>query len=494
MESKMHKWILLWLVSLVFLPGFAAAQQIGSANYNLLALSGADNGCSGNDCVAVVLIHGIHGTSNYDSSCSLTNSASNDCYWEPLIDHFRSSPSIWSKIRIYVFRYISDTADVSTVEIGNALRSMIDTPPSSCADCQEIKRPFIIVAHSMGGIVARQFMNSKPSNGLQRGSEFVLGVITLATPHHGSPLANRVMRDNKAENLAGQNKNSSGCVNAKWGTWYGAAGEFDCLDSLFWDTSNHSPQLVSNADLPNRSDLLWDEYNDYFTDQRAQIGTELEINQTLKTLAGNSNALIQNDSRKMILYGSSVDTDKRASSYAEVVYWDNLFDKGSLNHDFLVHTAELANEDLKIYQTDGMVPLESAMKSGDTLISFRRYDLYDYDHQDMRGNSFDDKRVSKNFDLFNRISIDIDALIRFRAIPPRFLRLDVSPASAGPGSTVALTGQVRNSNAKSTPVILKAIVSGPQNQIQCSYASATVGIGDSFIGTPEKPWTPALSR
>ena len=218
----MRTWVVLGLTAMFVMLRSATADEIRSANYNLLALSGADNGCSGNDCVAVVLIHGIHGTDNDPkSSCHLTDPAATDCYWKPLIDHLRTQPSVWKKIRIYIFRYLSNVPDTSTENIGNALRGQIDTPPVDCVNCQELKRPFIFVAHSMGGIVARQFMNFKPVSSAQRGADLVLGAITLATPHQGTPLANRVLRDNKVERLAGEKANSSGCYNAILGIWYG---------------------------------------------------------------------------------------------------------------------------------------------------------------------------------------------------------------------------------------------------------------------------------
>ncbi|MGB9498652.1 MAG: alpha/beta fold hydrolase [Dissulfuribacterales bacterium] len=42
-------------------------------------------------------------------------------------------------------------------------------------------RKFCIIAHSMGGLVARHYIDRHPGR--------VVGLVTLATPHHGSPLA-----------------------------------------------------------------------------------------------------------------------------------------------------------------------------------------------------------------------------------------------------------------------------------------------------------------
>lgn len=45
-----------------------------------------------------------------------------------------------------------------------------------------LSSPFSIIAHSMGGLIARQYSYDNPGT--------VAGLVTLGTPHHGSPLAN----------------------------------------------------------------------------------------------------------------------------------------------------------------------------------------------------------------------------------------------------------------------------------------------------------------
>ncbi|HEY8415794.1 MAG TPA: alpha/beta fold hydrolase [Thermaerobacter sp.] len=50
-----------------------------------------------------------------------------------------------------------------------------------CLPHGTVSRPFSVIAHSMGGIVARRYMAVHP--------EEVAALVTLGTPHHGSPLA-----------------------------------------------------------------------------------------------------------------------------------------------------------------------------------------------------------------------------------------------------------------------------------------------------------------
>lgn len=468
------------VLAVLVVVGTAKGDEIRSANYNLLALTGSDNGCSGTDCVAVLLVHGIYGTS-HDANCQLTDPPGTDCYWRPLIDYLRTQPTVWSKVRIYIFRYMSD-AGISTVEIGKALRSQIDQPPADCINCQELKRPFIVVAHSMGGIVARQFMNSQPSLSAPRGVDLVSGVITLATPHQGTPFANRVLRDKKAERLAGYDPLCASCPDP--------AAVFDSVDSLFWDIINHSSALAVNPDLPNRSDLLWDEHDDFFAEERNGLEPPQETNKSLGALA-QSAPKAADDSRKLIVYGSSVNTQGYSSSFAESVI-QGLIGKGAsiwpgldrqtfeAKHSFLEASAAAAEQNLHAYLTDGFVPLSSAMKEGDSLVNLRRQDLSDYDHQDMAGNQpIVDVRASKNLELFNRVAADIDALVRFRAIPPRLLRLDVSPSVAAGGTTVTLTYRIRNGSRNPILATLKAVATGSGNKTVCDPFVASIPSGSA---------------
>jgi hypothetical protein len=348
-------------------------------------------------------------------------------------------------------------------------------------NCQELKRPFIVVAHSMGGIVARQFMNSLPPTSSQRGADLVSGVITLATPHQGTPAANRLLRNLRVRRLAGPGpflKPECGAssllklqipssLTLPFLDPTDPACTFDLADWVFWNWRNGSPELERNAMFPNRSDLLWDEHDDFFAAERQTLPLPQEVNADLLHLATDARKW-PDDSRKLILYGSSVSTQDAPGIY------DAIQSKFS-DHYWLKASAALAANGLHSYLSDGFVPLGSAMKEGDGSVNLRREDLYDYDHSDMKGNSEDDdqKHVSKNLDLFNRISVDIDALVRFGTIPPRLLRFDVSTAKAAAGTAATVTYLIRNGNSKATDVTLKAVATGAGNKTTCESWKAT---------------------
>lgn len=70
------------------------------------------------------------------------------------------------------------TAGTRTVDVqAQYLAAKVRALRSRCG----LSRPFSVIAHSMGGIVARRYMADHP--------EEVAAVVTLGTPHHGSPLA-----------------------------------------------------------------------------------------------------------------------------------------------------------------------------------------------------------------------------------------------------------------------------------------------------------------
>ena len=55
------------------------------------------------------------------------------------------------------------------------------------------RKPIVIVAHSMGGVISRYLLRLSQLSGPNAGhatADRVLRLITLGTPHHGSPMAN----------------------------------------------------------------------------------------------------------------------------------------------------------------------------------------------------------------------------------------------------------------------------------------------------------------
>ena len=143
--------------------------------------------------------------------------------WMPLLDAMKADGVYYD---LDVWRYVHDNRDNSSVLLGWRLGEMItagmgipdpDSLPAGPAGFRLNGRPLIIVAHSLGGIVARQFMSryrfpDALGPGLdghadgnlkgKLGGEAVTRLITLATPHLGSPGADVLLLAAKNVSIA----------------------------------------------------------------------------------------------------------------------------------------------------------------------------------------------------------------------------------------------------------------------------------------------------
>lgn len=133
----------------------------------------------------VVLVHGLGGSAEG---------------WDRFLRAYEQEPAWRSAFKPYSFRYSSSTADVladpaapRTISgLGAALRDAMQDfhdKPTGAPHFGFGTRRVIVLAHSMGGLVARSMMQEHAFRDGQRGGQKVLHLITLGTPHHGTPLA-----------------------------------------------------------------------------------------------------------------------------------------------------------------------------------------------------------------------------------------------------------------------------------------------------------------
>ncbi len=124
----------------------------------------------GSGRVPLVLVHGNGGE------------GADEGHWTVLLDYIRDHPASFDMVDPYVWVHDTERAIGFNGQGGNAseMANLIynhilpDYPPGT---------KVILVAHSRGGMVSRSFM------GYNTQGDDVAGLITLGTPHHGSPFA-----------------------------------------------------------------------------------------------------------------------------------------------------------------------------------------------------------------------------------------------------------------------------------------------------------------
>jgi pimeloyl-ACP methyl ester carboxylesterase len=120
--------------------------------------------------------------------------------WDNFTDYSAGVPWVREKYKFYRVTYYSNVASVT--DIGRILAELVDG--MDARDPAFAGQNMVIVGHSLGGLVARSFMQEwRLQKGLGApGGDRVLRLVTLGTPHHGTPLANGPARDDKAGSFA----------------------------------------------------------------------------------------------------------------------------------------------------------------------------------------------------------------------------------------------------------------------------------------------------
>src|SRR5258708_27519761 len=105
--------------------------------------------------VPVILIHGLHG--NRVGNTDDPQTSTNDIYFANLISYMSSRPNFQGggQFKLYRFHYRSDYQSVW--QIARSLRNRIDDLVKQNPQLEPKK--FVLIAHSMGGLVARSSMN-----------------------------------------------------------------------------------------------------------------------------------------------------------------------------------------------------------------------------------------------------------------------------------------------------------------------------------------------
>ncbi len=139
--------------------------------------------------VPVVMVHGLGGSGDG---------------WDALLHAYAANPSWRAIFKPYTYRYPNSASDIAAAlaadpatpltitGVGKGFRDALQTwldKPATATDQGFGGKSFVVLAHSMGGLVARSMMQEYAFRDGSRGGEHVLHLITLGTPHQGTPLA-----------------------------------------------------------------------------------------------------------------------------------------------------------------------------------------------------------------------------------------------------------------------------------------------------------------
>lgn len=159
----------------------ALAPELSPARFN----DGSDVDASAvGSRLPVLLVHGLGGSNEG---------------WESFLRAYERNPAWRGVFKPYTFRYSTDADEVdadpaaprSIPALGAALRDGMQAfyeRPAGPPHFGFAGKRVVVLAHSMGGLVARSMMQEHAFADGERGGQKVLRLVTLGTPHHGSPL------------------------------------------------------------------------------------------------------------------------------------------------------------------------------------------------------------------------------------------------------------------------------------------------------------------
>lgn len=364
--------------------------------------------------VPLILIHGIHGNETGESFGIKVDDVNNPnwIYWANFTDYFFNN-ELNKSYKLYGFFYESDKYPVS--EIAKSLRNHID---NAIGESLISDKPLIIIAHSMGGLIARSYMNEYIHNSGKfkgkKAGERILRLITLGTPHHGTPAAN----DSPRTFFFGDQAILTLVVNLI-DIFYWFKFDNDCQDAIlkactssnllnsFTNLFSISQKCQIQVDEENRSDLRYDNYY--------KISDDYE-----KSKEKNKWLIYLNESDKyldniMAFYGS-IDTNdpfykylKNLTAYELLVVFSNAYIHNKIpkeynpynydlpfdKHNQLIFASVILSE-CYLLCNDGMVPIDSGQYNRENI--YKKIYLHDYDHLEMKDDKQNEMKIFKSIE------------------------------------------------------------------------------------------------
>jgi photosystem II stability/assembly factor-like uncharacterized protein len=308
--------------------------------------------------VPLILVHG-HGTDDLENSGTKYG-------WQKMIDVLLKKKGFFDQFDVWIWRHDSQKAIGFNGYFGNAAE-LSDCINNYVLPYYKLGTKVVLIAHSRGGLVARSFMNYKNQGDL------IHGLITLGTPHHGSPLA---VPDWAAFSFAERHIGPT-----LYNMAYGPTGEFDTTElggiMLAWDNMDGVvPRGVFVGDYDTAISVngqMWLTVRDFnlpidvqFQDRTIFYGDQWTT-KDIKSKYGTLYEINQNEGylNKIITIGFY--DDSYIDNFQD---WDKLGALLGLQHDqleiatmllggFAVKDVTRANVNYKA--NDGLVPIQSAL-------------------------------------------------------------------------------------------------------------------------------------
>jgi len=159
-----------------------------------------------NQRIPLLLIHGWQGSNGFRNPAELGQWGNSELqYWQHFLDYYLASPALQSKYHIYLYHYPSyKHITYNGLVLKNMLNELATKKPTSDLNVamQTGGKGVVVLAHSMGGLVTRSATEEYHAFGAW--GEKLRQLITLDTPHHGSPAANPSWAGKLAKDLKTQ--------------------------------------------------------------------------------------------------------------------------------------------------------------------------------------------------------------------------------------------------------------------------------------------------
>ncbi|MFH1998552.1 MAG: hypothetical protein ABIK28_02675 [Planctomycetota bacterium] len=322
--------------------------------------------------IPLILVHGSG--SDLISDGNLHRPLNDLERWVNYLAAFNADPGFYNEYKVYRFVYDSR---LSIIENGFNMVNVIDQIDSypgwegESLDGLE----YVVLAHSMGGLVMRTAMNIPFSAGVDAGirmGERVISPVTLGTPNHGSPLAVPAWAYDSV--LRG-----SGITELEFNFSYVLHWAFDPFEGQFdlaWDNYDNGIPL---------GDIVT--YSDLFIPKMEEVGGGL--GQHIETLISPFTILLNSAdhySDKLLLFSGKNPPHGNLNELLDLVFYYTL---GLLNeHHMLgfssnklaqVIAGDIGGGDTKPYtDNDGLVPAVSALFEGATVSYRQTFDQCDH--------------------------------------------------------------------------------------------------------------------